>query len=117
MIERLIDNPMPMPPDTVASPAGQPERVSRVLSSILRSAVDPTRHPRASYAVNVEMDDLDSTLGVAQTRPHEPPQVMKDMEECDERADDTRAISGFASGWNPHCRSASSRIYVAADGA
>ena len=43
-----------------------------------------------SYAANVEMDDLDWTLGIAQTRPHEPAQVMKDMEECDERADDTK---------------------------
>jgi hypothetical protein len=43
-----------------------------------------------SYAANVEMDDLDWTLGIAQTRPHEPPQVMKDLEECDERADDTK---------------------------
>jgi hypothetical protein len=43
-----------------------------------------------SYATNVEMDDLDWTLGIAQTRPHEPSQVMKDMEECDERADDTK---------------------------
>jgi hypothetical protein len=28
-----------------------------------------------------------------------------------------RAIPGFAPGWSPHCRSASSRIYLAADGA
>jgi hypothetical protein len=42
------------------------------------------------YAANVDMDEVSWTIGVTQTRPHEPGEVMKDMLECDRRADDAK---------------------------
>jgi hypothetical protein len=42
------------------------------------------------YAANVDMDELAWTIGVAQTRAHEPDEVMRDMVACDRRADATK---------------------------
>ena len=39
------------------------------------------------YAANVDMDELGWSIGVTQARSHEPGEVMKDMLECDRRAD------------------------------
>jgi hypothetical protein len=39
-----------------------------------------------SYAANMDMDKLGWTIGVAQTEPHTPGDVIRDMVECDEQA-------------------------------
>jgi hypothetical protein len=39
-----------------------------------------------SYAANMDMDELGWTIGVAQTEPHDPGQVIRDMVDCDQQA-------------------------------
>jgi hypothetical protein len=48
------------------------------------------------YAVTIGMDESDWSLGVAQTRPHDPAQVKRDMWECDQLADNIKSTDRVA---------------------
>jgi hypothetical protein len=43
-----------------------------------------------SYAANIDMDEMGWTIGVAETEPHAPGEVMRDMVDCDRQAHDTK---------------------------
>ena len=43
-----------------------------------------------SYAANIDMDQLGWTIGVAQTQPHDPGEVIRDMGDCDHQATATK---------------------------
>jgi hypothetical protein len=43
-----------------------------------------------SYAANIDMDELGWTIGVAETEPHAPGEVLRDMMDCDRQAHETR---------------------------
>jgi hypothetical protein len=43
-----------------------------------------------SYAVNMDMDELGWTIGVAQTEPHDPGEVIRDIVDCDQQATATK---------------------------
>ena len=43
-----------------------------------------------SYAANMDMDELGWTISVAQTEPHDPGEVIRDIVDCDQQATATK---------------------------